>query len=407
VTRVADHLSDVLGAVGALDPIDVGLLDAHGTVAAEDVIAPWALPQYDHATTPGYAVRAADVAAASSESPVSLPVVADIAAGDHTAHAIGPGHSARVTSGAALPRGADAVVPSGQTDLGVARVAVSAAVPAGAWVRRKAEDVSEGDIALRVGTYLGATQIGLLAAVGKDKVTVRPRPRVVVVAIGSRLVEPGRSVAFGQVTDSTGHLLTVAAREAGANAFRVAAIPDDPRVVRSTLEDQLIRADLVITAGGLAGSGGAVRNVIGSLGDVRFVDLDMEPGGEQGFGVIGEESVPVFCLPGRPVDAFVSFEVFVRPVIRKMVGVTRLHRRTVRATLTRDVTSVAGSRQFARARVSASGEDDYQVEPLGDLAAPHLTDLARANALVVVPEAVDHLPAGAEVDCLLLERRRE
>ncbi len=406
MTRVADHLSDVLGAVGALDPIDVGLLDAHGAVAAEDVIAPWALPQYDHATTPGYAVRAADVADASPESPVSLPVVADIAAADHAAHAIGPGHAARVASGAPLPRGADAVVPSGQTDHGVATVAVTQAVERGAWVRRKAEDVSEGDIALRVGTYLGATQVGLLAAVGKDRVTVRPRPRVVVVAVGSRLVEPGRSVAFGQVTDSTGHLLTAASREAGASAFRVAAIPDDPRAVRSTLEDQLIRADLVVTAGGLSHPDGVVRTVIGSLGDVRFVDIDMQPGGEQGFGVIGEESVPVFCLPGRPVDAFVAFEVFVRPVIRKMVGVTRLHRPTVRATLTRDIVSTAGPRQFARARVAASGEEEYQVEPLGDLAAPHLTDLARANALVVVPEAVDQLSAGAQVDCLLLERRR-
>jgi molybdopterin molybdotransferase len=406
VTRVADHLSEVLGAVGALDPIDVGLLDAHGAVAAEDVIAPWALPQYDHATTPGYAVRAADVAQATEESPVSLPVVADIAAVDHAAHAIGPGHAARVASGAPLPRGADAVVPSVETDQGVATVAVLRAVAPGQGVRRKAEDVSEGDIALRVGTYLGATQIGLLAAVGKDRVTVRPRPRVVVVAVGSMLVEPGRSVALGQVTDSTGHLLTAASREAGASAFRVAAIPDDARAVRGTLEDQLIRADLVVTAGGLSAPDGVVRTVIGSLGDVRFVDIDMQPGGQQGFGAIGEESVPVFCLPGRPVDAFVAFEVFVRPAIRRMVGVTRLHRPTVRATLTRDITSTAGPRQFARARVVASGEEEYQVEPLGDLAAPHLTDLARANALVVVPEAVDHLPAGAEVDCLLLERRR-
>ena len=406
MTRVADHLSEVLGAVGALDPIDVGLLDAHGTVAAEDVIAPWALPQYDHAMTPGYALRAADAADALPDEPVSLPVVADIGPSDHGANALGPGHAARIAAGAPMPRGADTVVPAAATDGGLATVSVRAAPSAGDGVRRKAEDVEAGDIALRVGTYLGAAQIGLLAAVGKDKVTVRPRPRVVVLAVGSRLVEPGRSVTFGQVTDSTGHVLTVAAREAGANAYRVAAVPDDPRVVRSTLEDQLIRADLVITAGGLADTDGVVRQLLPGLGDVRFVDVAMEPGGSQGFGAIGEERVPVFALPGRPVDAFVAFEVFVRPVIRKMVGVTRLHRPTVRATLSTDISSHGGPRQFARGRVSQVGEDEYRVEQLGALQAPHLTDLARANALIVVPEAADHLAAGTEVDCLLLERRR-
>jgi molybdopterin molybdotransferase len=406
VRRVSDHLSAVLGTVSALSPIDVGLLDAHGTVVAEDVIAPWALPPYDHATTNGYAVRSADTDEATADGPVALPVVADIASADHAAHAIGPGHAARVASGAPLPRGADAVVAVEDTDAGIATVEVRAAVPPGAQVRRRAEDVAEGDIALRVGTYLGAAQIGLLAAVGKDKVRVRPRPRVVVLAVGSRLVEPGRSVAFGQVTDSTGHLLTVASTEAGANAFRVAAAPDDVREVRATLEDQLIRADLVITSGGLGDPDGVVRQVVPRMGDVEMTRLAMDPGGVQGFGTIGEEQVPIFCLPGRPVDAFVAFEVFVRPVIRTMVGVSRLHRPTVRATLTDDIDSTPGPRQFARARVSAWREESYHVEPLGTLDAPHLTDLARANALVVVPESADRLEAGTEVDCLLLERRR-
>ncbi len=404
--RVADHLSEVLGAVGALSPIDVGLLDAHGAVASEDVIAPWALPQYDHATLPGYAVRTADVADATQEQPVTLPVVADIAAGDHSAHALGPGHACRVASGAPLPRGADAVVPLAETDQALTEVVVRTPRSPGANVRRRAEDVQAGDIALRAGSYLGAVQIGLLAAVGKDRVTVRPRPRVVVLAVGSRLVEPGMSVTFGQVTDSTGHLITAAAREAGATAFRVAAVPDDPRAVRGTVEDQLVRADMVVTSGGLSDPDGVVRQVMPGLGEVDFVDVAMEPGMTQGFGVIGEERVPVFCLPGRPVDAFVAFEVFVRPVIRKMVGVSRLHRPSVRARLTRDVSSTPGLRQFARGRVVPTGEGEFSAEPLGTPEASHLTDLARATSLIVVPEDVDHLPVGSEVDCLQLERRR-
>lgn len=404
--RVADHLSEVLGAVGALSPIDVGLLDAHGAVASEDVVAPWALPQYDHAIVPGYAIRAADAAGATAEQPVTLPVVADIAAGDHSAHALGPGHAARVASGAPLPRGADTVVPLADTDQGLTEVVVRTAPTPGASVRRRAEDVEAGDIALRAGSYLGAVQIGLLAAVGKDRVTVRPRPRVVVLAVGSQLVEPGMSVTFGQVTDSTGHLLTAAAREAGATAFRVAAVPDDARTVRSTVEDQLVRADLLITSGGLSDPDGVMRQVMPALGEVDFVDVAMEPGGAQGFGVVGEERVPVFCLPGRPVDAFVAFEVFVRPVIRKMVGVSRLHRPSVRATLTRDVSSTAGLREFVRGRVVPAGEGELNAEPLGAQEASHLTDLARATSLIVLPEDVDRLPAGSEVDCLQLERRR-
>lgn len=403
--RVADHLSDVLGRVGPLAPIDVGLLDAHGAVAAEDVIAPWALPQYDHAALAGYAVRAADIASAGPDEPVTLPVVADVAAGDHGVHALGPGHAARVASGAPLPRGADTVVAAGLTDGGLASVTVSAAVPLGADVRRMAEDVAAGDIALQAGTYLGAAQVGLLAAVGKDRVTVRPRPRVVVLAVGSRLVEPGLPVSYGQVTDSTGHLLTVAAREAGATPFRVAAVPDDARVVRGTIEDQLVRADMLLLSGGL-GEDGTVRSVLPGLGDVEFIEVAMEPGGTQGYGVVGEEQVPVFALPGRPVDAFVAFEVFVRPVIRKMVGVSKLHRPTERAVLSQPVRSTPGRRQFARGRLHPTLEGTFTVDPLGTLEAPHLTDLARANTLVVVPEQTTSLAAGEEVDCLLLERRR-
>jgi molybdopterin molybdotransferase len=403
--RVADHLSDVLGRVGPLAPIDVGLLDAHGAVAAEDVIAPWALPQYDHAALAGYALAAADIADAAPDSPVTLPVVADVAAGDHSVHALGPGHAARVASGAPLPRGADTVVPSALTDGGLATVTVTAAVPYGSHVRRMAEDVAAGDIALRAGSYLGAAQVGLLAAVGKDRVTVRPRPRVIVLAVGSRLVEPGLPVSYGQVTDSTGHLLSVAAREAGATSFRVAAVPDDPRVVRSTVEDQLVRADLVVLSGGLSDEG-IVRSVLPTLGAVEFLEVAMEPGGTQGFGVVGEEQVPVFALPGRPVDAFVAFEVFVRPVIRKMVGVSKLHRPTERAVLSQPLSSSPGRRQFARGRLHPTVEGTFSVDPLGAGDAPHLTDLARANALVVVPEQATSMPAGEEVDCLLLERRR-
>jgi molybdopterin molybdotransferase len=405
--RVSDHLSDVLDAVAPLEPIDVALLDAHGCVAAEDVVAPWALPPYDQATVDGYAVRAIDVADASPDAPALLAVTADVDAGRPSTVALAEGLAARVVAGSPLPAGADTVVRRDDTDGGYASVAVHAPAAVGSGVRQRADDVDAGDIVVRVGTFLGAAQVGLLAAVGKDLVRVRPRPRVVVLAVGSELVEPGLPVTAASVTDSTSLLLTAGAREAGAVVYRVAPVPDDADVLRRTLEDQLVRADLVVLSGGLTGGAEVVRQVLPTLGDVTFESVAVHPASVQGFGRLGDDAVPVFALPGTPVSAFLAFEVFVRPAVRRMLGSTRLHRPTVRARLTAPLESPAGVREFARARVrGGTGEEEPSVEPLTLRDVPHITDLARANALVVVPEATTRLDAGDPVECVLLERRR-
>ncbi len=403
--RVADQLSEVLERIGPLAPIDVPLLEAHGRVAAEDVVAPWAIPQFDQAIVEGYAVRSEDVADASEAEPVELAVVAD-APGDVLAvSALGPGLSARVRAGSVMPGQADAVVPVGDTDAGLVRVTVRAPTQPGANVRRRAEDVDADDIVLRVGAHLGAAQLGLLAAVGKESVSVRPRPRVVVLAVGGELVDPGRAVSAGQVTDSTGALLTAAAREAGAVAYRVGPLPDDEVVVAGTVSDQLVRADLVLISGGLSDTDAVVRSVLPRMGSVSFEEVAVQPGGLQGFGTIGEDEIPVFALPGAPVSAFVAFEVFVRPAIRRMLGMTRVHRPSVSARLLGAIESPAGIRQFARARLSM-GDAEPSVQPLAVRDVAHITDLARANALIVVPETTTALAAGNVVDCVVLERRR-
>ena len=205
--RVADHLSDVLSIVRPLTPLGVQLLDAHGCVLAEDVVAPWPLPQFDNSAMDGYAVRAEDVRAATEDAPVELPVVTDIAAGETERAAIGPGLAARIMTGAPMPAGADAVVPVEQTDGGTARVQITLAAPVGRHLRRVGEDVQAGDTVLAAGTFLGAAQIGLLAAVGKERVRVRPRPRVVVISTGRELVEPGQPLDLWQITDSNSFLL--------------------------------------------------------------------------------------------------------------------------------------------------------------------------------------------------------
>jgi molybdopterin molybdotransferase len=406
VKSVPDHLDEVLDGVQPLSPLDLQLLDAHGCLLAEDVVADWALPPFDNSAMDGYAVRSADVSDASDSSPVLLPVVGDIAAGSSSPHAVRPGLTARIMTGAPMPAGADAVVPVEWTDGGVARVAVTQPVTEGQYVRRRGDDVSADDVILRSGQWLGAPQIGLLAAVGRDRVVVRPRPRVVVLSTGSELVEPGTPIGAGLISDANSYTLTTAAREAGAVAYRVGIIPDEPRTLIDAIEDQLIRADLVVTSGGVsAGAYDVVKEVLAQIGTVRFDRVAMQPGMPQGFGHIGPDRTPIFTLPGNPVSAYVSFEVFVRPAIRRMLGVEPYVRPIVRATCQEAFRSPEGKRQFARG-VLETEEQHPVVRPVGGAGSHLLGALAQANALIVVPEPVTEVPAGGTVDVMALERRK-
>jgi molybdopterin molybdotransferase len=316
-----------------------------------------------------------------------------------------PGLSTRIMTGAPVPAGADAVVPVEWTDQGIAAVTISRAPDPGAHIRRRGEDVRKGDVILSAGVRLGPGQLGLLAAVGRDRVTVRPRPRVVIISTGSELVEPGQPAAPGQIHDANSYILTTAAREAGALAFRVGIVPDDPRRLMDAIEDQLIRADLVITSGGVSvGAYDVVKEVLSRLGTVRFEPVAMQPGKPQGWGTIGPDDTPIITLPGNPVSSYVSFEVFVRPIIRRMLGVEPLHRPVVRAVSTEALTSPAGKRQYARAFLSVE-EGRYVVRPVGGEGSHLVGHLAQANAFIVVPEAVTEVAAGSAVEVMVLERR--
>ena len=212
---VEEHLADVLALVSPLPPLDLQLLDAHGRTLLEDVVAPHDLPGFDNSAMDGYAVRLTDVAAAGEDTPVTMPVTGDIAAGSRSAYALGPGFTARIMTGAPMPRHADAVVPVEWTDGGVARVEIRRAPSLGEHIRRAGSDVRAGDVVLTRDTVLGPTQIGLLAAVGRDRVLIQPQPRVVVLSTGDELVEPGQPVGLGQVADANSYMLACAAREAG------------------------------------------------------------------------------------------------------------------------------------------------------------------------------------------------
>ncbi|MFE1074811.1 gephyrin-like molybdotransferase Glp [Streptomyces sp. NPDC058783] len=423
---VQEHLDDVLATVRPLDPIELNLLDAQGCVLVDDVTVPLSLPPFDNSSMDGYAVRVTDVAGASEEFPAVLEVVGDVAAGQADPVTVGPGQAARIMTGAPLPPGAEAVVPVEWTDGGlgegpVAGMRARSLAPEGArghvhvyrpaeeraHVRAKGSDVRSGDRALSAGTVLGPPQIGLLAAIGRGTVRVRPRPRVVVLSTGSELVQPDEQLASGQIYDSNSFALTAAARDAGAIAYRVGAVTDDADTLRSTIEDQLVRADLMVTTGGVSvGAYDVVKEALAHVGDedepgggVDFRKLAMQPGKPQGFGSIGPDHTPLLALPGNPVSSYVSFELFVRPAIRTLMGLPDVHRPTVTASLAADkaLTSPKGRRQFLR-----GSHTDGSVTPVGGSGSHLVAALAHANALIVVPEDTESVEPGAEVEVVLL-----
>ncbi|MFF4032184.1 gephyrin-like molybdotransferase Glp [Streptomyces sviceus] len=423
---VDEHLEDILATVRPLEPIELQLLDAQGCVLVEDVTVPVSLPPFDNSSMDGYAVRVADVAGASEEFPAVLDVVGDVAAGQAELLHVGPGQAARIMTGAPLPPGAETVVPVEWTDGGLGEGPVSgmrarSLAPEGAaghvhvyrpaearaHVRAQGSDVRAGDRALDAGTVLGPPQIALLAAIGRGTVRVRPRPRVVVMSTGSELVQPDESLGTGQIYDSNSFALTAAARDAGAIAYRVGAVADDAETLRSTIEDQLVRADLMVTTGGVSvGAYDVVKEALSSVADedepgsgVDFRKLAMQPGKPQGFGSVGPDHTPLLALPGNPVSSYVSFELFVRPAIRRLMGLDDVHRTRTRATLTakKALTSPKGRRQFLRGRY-----DDGRVSPVGGAGSHLVAALAQADALIVVPEDVESVEPGTEVEVVLL-----
>jgi molybdopterin molybdotransferase len=398
---VDEHLDTILSAVPLLSTLDIALLEAAGTVLAEPVTAPVPLPPFDNSAMDGYAVCASDVATASAETPVILPVIGDVAAGDLTVSAIRPGLSVRIMTGAPMPAGADAVVPVEWTDGGTAQVRIDRPAPAGNYIRRAGDDVAAGQVVLEPGTRLAATQLGMLAAVGLARATVRPKPRVVVLSTGSELREPGSQIVPGQIWDSNSFMLTAAVAEAGGVGYRQSTVGDEPGKVLETIEDQLVRADAIITSGGVSmGARDVVKEVLSGVGTMEFTKVAMRPGAPQGFGLI-DGRTPIFTLPGNPVSAYVSFQVFVRPALRAMQGLPPESLPAVTAVLSRDVTSPAALRHYLRAELALSG-GAYTVTPAGGQGSHQLAALSSASGLIVVPEGVDAIPAGSHVDVLRL-----
>ncbi len=400
---VPDLVARILASVSPLPDFPQPLMEALGLALAEDVVAGVSLPSFDNSSMDGYAVTHADVAGASEENPVHLPVVGEIGAGRASLMALSPGTAAKIMTGAPVPAGCDAVVPYEWTDRGVAQVRITQAPKLHQHIRVAGDDVAAGDHLLESGTVLGPRHLGLLAAVGRATVRCRPRPRVVVISTGSELREPGAALGHDSIYDGNSYLLAASARAAGAIAYRVGIVPDDPRTFTAALSDQLVRADLVVTSGGVSeGDFDVVKEALSALGSVWFGRVAMQPGKPQGFGTVGDDQTPIFTLPGNPVSAYVSFETFVLPAIRRMMGKMPYSRPPSRARLTHPLSSPAGKQQLVRAAWDSDRGGAF-VSPVGGHGSHLLGDLAASNALIVVPPETTGLTAGDMVQVLKLD----
>ena len=432
LTSVEAHLAEILGTIRPLAPAELSLGDVLGLVLAEDVAAASALPSFDNSAMDGYAVHVEDIAAATEENPVTLPVVAEVAAGDTGAYALSPGTGIRIMTGAMLPHGTEAVVPVEWTDGGTARVTIRAKADYGNAIRLAGGDAKAGEVLVSAGTRLRPMHIAVIAAAGRGAVLVRPRPRVVVLSTGSELAEPGTPIVPGRIWDSNSFMIAAAAREAGCLAYRQAIVRDHPDEVLPAIEDQLVRADLMITTGGVSmgGEHDVVKAALQQLGTITFRKVAMQPGMPQGFGTIAvapalaqeetrrrrfrrdtfdvaepdspagdDERVPIFTLPGNPVSAYVSFQVFARPAIGALQADDGLGLESIRAELTRPLRSPPGRRSFLRGVLDrACG----QVTPLTGQGSHQVATLGKANALVVVPEWVVQMAEGDTAEVLVL-----
>ena len=401
---MAAHRDYILSLVEPLTPFGMSLVDAWGLALCEEITADTNLPRFDNAEVDGYAVRSANIARATRSDPVTLQVVGSLYAGDATELQVGAGEAVRILTGAPIPTGADAVVPFEATDRGAAVVEVLEPVAAGENIRPLGSDVADGQLLAREGQVLDSRLIGLLAAVGIDKVLARPHPRVVVISTGAELVEPGRPLtSTAQTYDANLDLVAAAAKAAGAQVYRVPSYSDDPDQLRDIVTDQLIRADLIITTGGISeGDADVVKQVMPSLGLTDFADVAIQPATPQGFGLVGEDKVPVVMVPGSPVSAYVSFEAFVLPVIRKLKGVEPVNNPPVRCIAESIMRSTKGKLQFGRGVVRNDNGRRY-VHLVGGHSSQMLGDLAQSNALVLLPPDVEKVAAGEAVHCWLLD----
>lgn len=407
--NVDDVIARILHAMQPLPSDPVPLLDALGRVLAKDIHAGQDVPAFASSAMDGYAVRAEDVISASHEHPTRLRVVADIPAGVQPDVRLGAGEAARIMTGAPLPEGADAIVrvedtgdqwaSDGQAALPETVDVFQAAKP-GRDVREPGETVRAGALVLARGVTLRAQDVGVLASIGYAAAAVTRRPRVAILSTGTELVEPGQPLRQGQIYNSNGVMLAALVTEAGGDPIVLPAARDTVLDVRACFDDALAQQpDVIISSAGVSvGTHDVVRTVISALGHLELWRVNLRPGKPLAYGDVG--GVPFFGLPGNPVSVMVTFEVFVRPVLDRLLGLSGEGRPVITATLSQDLAS-DGRRSYLRVRLERDS-GDWVARPIGMQSSAELLALAQADGLMIIPEGLRHVPAGGRYPVRLL-----
>ena len=398
----------VFERVQALPAEDVPILESLGRVLAADVTSDIDIAPFDNSAMDGFALRAADTAAASVDAPAVLDVVAHIAAGDDVAGIfVGPGQAARIMTGAAVPEGADAVVMVERThpvdgDGGIgSKVAFEIEAKLGEHIRLRGEEVRAGDAVMSAGEVLGAAGIGLLASTGHATVSVYRRPRVAIISTGSELVEVAEKPGPGKIRNSNSYSIAAQVLAAGGIPVRYPIVEDDIDATRAAFKLAAEETDFILTSGGVSvGDFDYVKPVLEELGELSFCKVKMRPGNPQTLGVI--EGVPFFGLPGNPTSTYVGFEIFVRPSLRLMQGYSAIDRPRTMARLAHDVKKKQDRRYYLRGRIERV-EDGYEASTPFSQSSALLTAAHRGNCFVVLPEGEGVFPAGTLVECVRLD----
>ena len=398
---VEQALEIVLSSVSSLGWEDRSLLDCLGSVLAEDVPADMDIPPFDNSAMDGYAILAADTAAASPGKPVSLRVIADLPAGYPPPGLVRPGEAVRIMTGAPMPAGTDAVVRTEDVQRGNGTVLISRPVSPGNDLRRAGEDVRKGDLILHRGTLIRPAEVGMLATLGRSHARVVRSPKVAVLTTGDELVAPDEPVTPGKIRNSNLYSISAQVRACGGEPLPLGVARDTADELEAKIRRGIADADMLLTSGGVSvGDYDVVKTVLARMGEILFWRVKMRPGSPVTFGRI--QGKPVFGLPGNPSASMVAFEQFVRPAILKMSGRARLRRRQVEATLEEGVKNRVGVRNFLRA-IATEMKGEWMVRPAGAQGSGILRTMVLANAILVIPETVSRLHPGDKATVQLLD----
>ncbi len=399
MVSVDDARDRILSRIQPLAAIDLPLQDALGCVLAADVTADRDIPAFASSAMDGFAVRSGDVVSATPDAPARLRAVGRALIGQRPNSTVGGGEAIRIATGAPIPAGADCVAPIEECRAEGDSVDVLAPIPMGKHIRPAAEDVRVGETLVPAGRRIGAPELGMLAAAGYARVPTYPRPRVVVISTGNELVEPGQPTDFGQIYDSNSYTLVGALKEVGCVVYTGGIIKDDVEQLKEAVLSHMAQADAFISTGGVSvGDHDVVKAAFFRRGDIDFYRVAMQPGMPQGFGFI--EGKPFFGLPGNPVSVFVSFEIFIRPTLMKMMARGQLFRPQVSARTEEEITGPRDKTVFARVLVRRT-KDGWIASPTGGRGSNLLATVVRANGLAIIPPGVERVAAGGLVDVMV------